>query len=226
MGLIRWEGRACRDRQKRTRQACPSRLQSITLSCIAPLARPRKPVGGEIALNARSEPSPGRRTTGFDWSAVRSPLQPFGFSPPHRTRNGSAVTKVHERFRMFGRFRKFSSGILPLLNIPNLLNLLTMLNPKPFPTIFVLFVTARRAVSCLRQVTSPVRGKRRWSHHLRQSLKARADCDGSVAHMRDSSPPQFSWSRQRRNDHLSDRLRHLCERASFHTQCDGTIPTV
>ena len=90
-------------------------------------AQPRKPVGGEIALNARSEPSPGRRTTGFDWSAVRSPLQPFGFSPPHRTRNGSAVTKVHERFR------KFSSGILPLLNIPNLLNLLNMLNPKPFP---------------------------------------------------------------------------------------------
>ena len=108
-------------------------LQSITLSCIAPLARPRKPVGGEIALNARSEPSPGRRTTGFDWSAVRSPLQPFGFTPPHRTRNGSAVTKVHERFRMFGRFRKFSSGIPPLLNIPNLLNLLNMLNPKPFP---------------------------------------------------------------------------------------------
>ena len=34
---------------------------------------------------------------------------------------------------MFGRFRKFSSGILPLLNIPNLLNLLNMLNPKPFP---------------------------------------------------------------------------------------------
>ena len=32
-------------------------LQSITLSCIAPLARPRKPVGGEIALDARSEPS-------------------------------------------------------------------------------------------------------------------------------------------------------------------------
>ena len=57
----------------------------------------------------------------------------FGFSPPHRTRNGSAVTKVHERFRMFGRFRKFTSGILPLLNIPNLLNLLNMLNPKPFP---------------------------------------------------------------------------------------------
>ena len=156
-------------------------LQSITLSCIAPLARPRKPVGGEIALNARSEPSPGRRTTGFDWSAVRSPLQPFGFSPPHRTRNGSAVTKVHERFRRFRRFRKFSSGILPLLNIPNLLNLLNMLNPKPFPTIFVLFVTARRAVSCLRQVTSPVRGKRRWSHHLRQSLKVRADNDSSIA---------------------------------------------
>jgi len=159
-------------------------LQSITLSCIAPLARPRKPVGGEIALNARSEPSPGRRTTGFDRSAVRSPLQPFGFSPPHRTRNGSAVTKVHERFRMFGRFRKFrkfSSGILPLLNIPNLLNLPNMLNPKPFPTIFVLFVTARRAVSCLRQVTSPVRGKRRWSHHLRQSLKMSADNDSSIA---------------------------------------------
>ena len=57
----------------------------------------------------------------------------FGFSPPHRTRNGSAVTKVHERFRMFGRFRKFTSGILPFLNIPNLLNLLNMLNPKPFP---------------------------------------------------------------------------------------------
>ena len=36
----------------------------------------------------------------------------------------------------------------------------------------------------------------------------------------------FSWSRQRRNDHLSDRLRHLCERASFHTQCNGTILTV
>ena len=38
---------------------------------------------------------------------------------------------------MFGRFRKFSSGILPLLNSPNLMNLLNMLNPKPFPTIFV-----------------------------------------------------------------------------------------
>ena len=43
---------------------------------------------------------------------------------------------------MFGRFRMFSSDILPFLNIPNLLNLLNMLNPKPFPTIFVLFVTA------------------------------------------------------------------------------------
>ena len=187
----------------------------------APLARPRKPVGGEIALNARSEPSPGRRTTGFDRSAVRSPLQPFGFSPPHRTRNGSAVTKVHERFR------KFTSGILPFLNIPNLLNLLNMLNPKPFPTIFVLFMTARRAVLCLRRATKPVRVKRSRTHHLRQSLKARADCDGSVAHMRDSSPPQLSWSRQRRNDHLSDRLRHLCEGASFHTHpCNGTMLTV
>ena len=34
---------------------------------------------------------------------------------------------------MFGRFRKFSSGILPRLNIPNLMNLLNMRNPKPFP---------------------------------------------------------------------------------------------
>ena len=143
----------------------------------------------------------------------------------HRTRNGSAVTKVHERFRVFGRFRKFSSGILPFLNIPNLLNPLNMLNPKPFPTIFVLFVTARRAFLCLRRVTKPVRVKRSRTHHLRQSLKARADCDGSVAHMRDSSPPQFSWSRQRRNDHLSDRLRHLCERAFFHTQLKLRVKT-
>ena len=85
---------------------------------------------------------------------------------------------------MFGRFRKFSSGILPRLNIPNLLNLLNMLNPKPFPTIFVLFVTARRAVSCLRRVTKPARVKRSRTHHLRQSLKVSADNDGSVAHMR------------------------------------------
>ena len=195
-------------------------MQSIDLLRIAPPARPQKPVGSEIALNARSEPSPGRRTTGFDWSAVRSPLQPFGFSPPHRTRNGSAVTKVHERFR------KFSSGILPFLNIPNLLNLLNMLNPKPFPIIFVLFVTARRTVLCLRRVTKPVRVKLSRTHHLRQSLKVRAVCDGSIAHMRDSSPPQLSWSRQRRNEHLINRLHHLCKRVFFHTQYNGTILTI
>ena len=34
--------------------------------------------------------------------------------------------------------------------------------------------------------------------------------------MRDSSPPQLSWSRQQRNDHLSDRLRHLCKEYSSH----------
>ena len=42
-------------------------------------------------------------------------------------------------------------------------------------------MTARRAVSCLRQVTKPVRVKRRWPHHLRQSLKVRADSDASIA---------------------------------------------
>ena len=40
MGLIRWEGRACRDRQKRTRQACPSRLQSNPFIAGA-ITRPR-----------------------------------------------------------------------------------------------------------------------------------------------------------------------------------------
>ena len=40
---------------------------------------------------------------------------------------------------MFGRFRKFSSGILPLLNIPNLLNLLNMLNPQTIPHNFRAF---------------------------------------------------------------------------------------
>ena len=33
----------------------------------------------------------------------------------------------------------------------------------------------------------------------RRSLMVRADSDVSIAQLRDSSPPQFSWSRQRRN---------------------------
>ena len=155
-------------------------LQSITLSCIAPLARPRKPVGGEIALDARSEPSAAsfglrlwkRRQMGLiRWEgracrdrqkrtrqACPSRLQSSPFiaeaitsrreassDSPCRAQAAPPDTKRlrrHERFRMFGRFRKFTSGILPFMNIPNLLNLLNMLNPKPFPTIFVLFMTA------------------------------------------------------------------------------------
>ena len=39
----------------------------------------------------------------------------------------------------------------------------------------------QRGVSCLRRVTIPVRVKRRWTHHLRRSLKVRVDSDGSIA---------------------------------------------
>jgi len=180
------------------------------------LSRPTKADTASVSLPIAVKPFITSRREASSDSPCRAQA-----APPDTKR-----LRRHERFRMFGRFRKFTSGILPFLNIPNLLNLLNMLNPKPFPTIFVLFVTARRAVSCLRQVTSPVRGKRRWTHHLRQSLKARADNDGSIARLRDSSPPQLSWSRQRRNDHLSDRLRHLCKRAFFHTQYNGATLTV
>ena len=104
------------------------------------------------------------------------------------------------------------------------LNLLNLLNA--FPNFLCSFVTARRTVLCLRRVTKPVRVKLSRTHHLRQSLKVRALCDGSIAHMRDLSLPQFSWSRQRRNEHLINRLHHLCKRVFFHTQYNGTILTI
>ena len=60
----------------------------------APLARPRKPVGGEIALNARSEPSPGRRTTGFDWPPSALRFNPSGF----RRRTGHETAPPSRKF--------------------------------------------------------------------------------------------------------------------------------
>lgn len=42
-------------------------------------------------------------------------------------------------------------------------------------------MSLQRGVSCLRRVTIPVRVKRRWTHHLRRSLKVGADSDGSIA---------------------------------------------
>ena len=48
-------------------------------------ARPRILAGRRIA-QARFEPEPCRRASGFAWPAVKSPLQPYGLSPPAKPR--------------------------------------------------------------------------------------------------------------------------------------------
>ena len=73
----------------------------------SPAAQPLKPVGGEIAFCAieSSVASFGLRLTSRREASDDSPCR---VSPPHRTRNGSAVTKGHEKvwveFRRFGKF--------------------------------------------------------------------------------------------------------------------------
>ena len=49
------------------------------------------------------------------------------------------------------------------------------------PNFRVLSCRRLGGVSCLRQVTKPVRVKRRWTHLLRRSFKVRADSDASIA---------------------------------------------
>ena len=59
MGLIRWEGRACRDRQKRTRQACPSRLQSNPF--IAEAMTSRREASSDSPCRAQAAPPDTKR---------------------------------------------------------------------------------------------------------------------------------------------------------------------
>ena len=59
MGLIRWEGRACRDRQKRTRQACPSRLQSNPF--IAEAITSRREASSDSPCRAQAAPPDTKR---------------------------------------------------------------------------------------------------------------------------------------------------------------------
>ena len=79
---------------------------------LAASPRPRKPVGGEIARRAieSSAASFGLRLSSRHEAASDSP---YRVSPPHRTRNGSAVTKEHEKFEPFNNEHKGSVAELP-----------------------------------------------------------------------------------------------------------------
>ena len=57
----------------------------LLLACLRLPARPRTLAGRRIA-QARFEPQPCRRASGFAWPAVKSPLQPCGLSPPAKPR--------------------------------------------------------------------------------------------------------------------------------------------
>ena len=100
----------------------------------SPAAQPLKPVGGEIAFCAieSSVASFGLRLTSRREASDDSPCR---VSPPHRTRNGSAVTKGHEKvwveFRRFGKFGRLSILRVCIFKLPKPskpLNLLSMRN--------------------------------------------------------------------------------------------------
>ena len=80
--------------------------------CIAASPRARKPVGGEIARCAieSSAASFGLRLSSRREAASDSP---YWVSPPHRTQNGFAVTKGHEKFKPFNNEHKGSVAELP-----------------------------------------------------------------------------------------------------------------
>ena len=97
-------------------------------------ARPRKPVGGEIARCAieSSAASFGLRLSSRREAASDSP---YRVSPPHRTQNGFAVTKEHEKFEPFNNDHKGQ-----LLNCRRItgLNLGLLVNFRSYPKVEIL----------------------------------------------------------------------------------------
>ena len=102
--------------------------------CIAASPRARKPVGGEIARCAieSSAASFGLRLSSRREAASDSP---YRVSPPHRTRNGSAVTKGHEKFEPFNNDHK--GQLLNYLRITGM-KLGLLVNFRSYPKVEIL----------------------------------------------------------------------------------------
>ena len=63
-----------------------SQLSTFNSQLFLRLRRDHESWPGGESRGARFEPSPGRRATCFAWPAARSPLQPYGISPPAKSR--------------------------------------------------------------------------------------------------------------------------------------------
>ena len=141
------------------------------------------------------------RAIGFDayrvTQSASSRLKPTAFAATTDMKRRRRHEITRKGLGRFGRFRRFKFEVR--VREWNFQFLVSGLSPFPIPHIFVFFRDGSKSRFVSAASDDTRKGETEMDAPPRHSLRVRADCDVSIAQLRDSSPPQFSWSRQRRN---------------------------